>query len=137
MIWENALPGSRLVHIYQKPLRTTIKDWERANGATRRSDWFLAAGMITAEEVDRIDPGTMVWYYSDELDGSAPPTDDDAMGKHTLCGYKSISEPLCIALACKDAFGAVSKNYQLAFHSFGSFPPNVFQLRIRYPLYSQ
>jgi hypothetical protein len=130
MIWENALPGPRLVHIYQKPLKSTIKDWERANGATRRSDWFLAAGMIDAWEVDWIDEGVMESYYGDDLEGSTPPTDDDAMKDKRLVGFKSISELLHMALACKDAFDVVSKNYPLAFNCFGSFAQTFFNFEL-------
>jgi hypothetical protein len=45
LIWESVLPNPRVVNIVQKPLELTVRDWERANGATKREDIFVAAGM--------------------------------------------------------------------------------------------
>jgi len=126
VIWEQALPGPRVVNLTRKKLKKTVGDWERENGANRREDIFLAAGMSSAEVFLDLHK---IYNPNDEGNGKTrlSPKDSNAV---ELAGFESNTEPPNILFACRESRDLALKHYQLAFSSFGSIPQTYFDFSL-------
>jgi len=125
IVWELALEG-RVVNIMQKPRKTTVMDWERANSATRREDILEAAGLVSGDYWFERDMHIM--YGGEEYEGK-PTTLDHSLPTQNLAGVVSNSIPPLL-LACREAFDIATQHYERIFTCFGAFPQTYFNFQL-------
>ena len=134
LIWNAALPGPRVVHLQQRKLKSTIREWEQKTGRS----WPVFPGEMRAVNEAARDTGTSGIEESFEADrdrrfqrrvmrhrinealGADGPPSTRYRGAHMLGLYSDSPTPE-MTLVNREAYDVVSKSYPRVFSGPASF----------------
>jgi predicted nucleotidyltransferase len=116
MIWEAALPGPRIVNVFQRPLKKTIGEWEEDTG--------LSWPILPPPEPDD-DDDNREWEQnairSEILEALGKRWDDyDEYREGHLIGMSTKCPPPQILSVCKESYNVAKAQYTQAFNTLGS-----------------
>jgi hypothetical protein len=115
MIWEAALPGPRIVNVFQRPLKKTIGEWEEETGLS----WPILPPPEPDDDEDRAWEQNAI--RSEILEALGKYWDDyDGYREGQLIGMATKCPPPQILFVCRESYNVAKAQYTQAFTTLGS-----------------
>jgi hypothetical protein len=115
MIWEAALPGPRIVNVFQRPLKKTIGEWEEETGLS----WPVLLPPEPDDNEDRLWEQNAI--RSEILEALGKYWDDyDGYREGHLVGMSTKCPPPQTLFACRESYNVAKAQYTQVFTTIGS-----------------